>query len=201
MAAAGGRGGLIRWALMWAAAAWLWWRPSNELSVALMWGAGAYALWNWRRTLAAWRNPTGVCFGLGVLWAVASVGWSFDARGTASDLMKSAPLALAALAVPVIFDRPGRIWAALVGSAGLVTARLAVDMGRLVGELGWPLALTESRFFHPYLYTHPNVSSMMAGLCALVFVARGLAGAPGGWRKGLLGVGVALDLAYLVLMA
>ncbi len=201
MAAAGGRGGLIRWALMWAAAAWLWWRPSNELSVALMWGAGGYALWNWRRTLAAWRNPTGVCFGLGVLWAVASVGWSFDARGTASDLMKSAPLALAALAVPVIFDRPGRIWAALVGSAGLVTVRLAVDMGRLVGELGWPLALTESRFFHPYLYTHPNVSSMMAGLCALVFVARGLAGAPGGWRKGLLGLGVALDLAYLVLMA
>lgn len=198
---AGGISVLCRQALIWLAAAWFWFRPSNELSTALLWIAGIYALWNGRQTLAAWRNPVGIFFGLGVLWALLSTAWSFDPRGTAGNLFQAAPMVLAALAVPVIFNRPRRIWAALLASASLVTLRLASDLIRLFATLGWPTVLTEARYFHPYLYTHPNVSSMMAGLCALVFVARGLAGAPGAWRKGLLGAGIALDLAYLVTMA
>ena len=192
------RGGRV---LAGAAAAWLWFRPSNDLSAALLSLAGLYALWRWRSALAAWRNPTGVFFGLGALWAMLSATWSFDPAGTVRDLLHAAPVALAAMAVPVIFDRPGRIWSALVVSAALVTARLGFDLIRLVSVLGWPTVLTEARFHHPYLYTHPNVSSMMAGLCALVFFSRGMAGAPGAWRKGGLALGLALDAAYVVTMA
>ena len=67
--------------------------------------------------------------------------------------------------------------------------------------LGWSWALVAARYLHPYLYTHPNVSSMMAGLCALVFAAWWLTGAP---RRGghlLLALGLALDLVYLGVMA
>jgi O-antigen ligase len=159
-----------------------------------------YALANGRRTLAAWRNPAGILFGLGVAWAVASVAWSIDPAGSGRDLLKSAPMLLAALALPVIFDRPARIWSALTGSAVIVTLRLGLDLVRLLAVLGWPAVLSEARFTHPYLYTHPNVTSMMAGLCALVFMARLAAGAPGITRKTGLTAALAVDVAYLVVM-
>ncbi len=190
-----------RWGLSLAAATVLWSNPSSGLAEAILWCAGLYALRQGRKTLAAWKNPAGLLFGLGVLWALLSAAWSFDPAGSARDLVAAAPLVLAVLAVAVLFDRPARIWAALVASAGLVTAKLTIDVVHRLVVLGWPTVLTEARFFHPYLYTHPNVSSMMAGLCALVFAARFLAGAPGPGRKALLALGLALDLAYLVVMA
>ena len=189
-----------RQALAWSAAVVLWFDPSSGLSTAILWAAGGYALWNWRRAMAAWRHPAGVLFGIGVGWAVLSWGWSFHAEGTARDLIKSAPLVLAVGALPLVFDRPGRIWAALIGSAGVVTVRLGVDLFRVFFFLGWPSVLEAARFFHPYLYTHPNVSSMMAGLSALVLVARGLSGEGGRGGRAWLGAGVALDLAYLLVM-
>lgn len=190
-----------RQAWAWAAAVILWFDPSSGLATAILWGAGLYALWNWRKTMSAWCNPAGALFGLGVLWALASAAWSFDPAGTARDLVKSIPLVLVVWSLPGIFDRPGRIWTALVATAGVVTIRLGLDLFRVGYFLGWPSVLEAARFFHPYLYSHPNVTSMMAGLCVLVFVARGLAGAPGTWRKGLLVAGILLNLAYLVVMA
>lgn len=198
---AGGASAVGRRGLFLGVAAVFWFDPSSGLSTALLLGMGGYALWNFRKTLAAWKNPAGALFGLGVLWAVVSMAWSMDPAGSARDLAKSAPMALAAFALPSVFDRPVRVWTALVASAGLVTARMAVDMVRLVGELGWPAVLAEARFFHPYLYTHPNASSMMAGLCVLVFAVRWMAGAPGFWRKALWMAGIAVDLAYLLMMA
>ena len=186
-----------RTALALAAAFILWFDPSNGRATAILGCAGLYAVANGRKTLAAWKNPVGALFALGTLWALLSWTWSFDPPGTARDLIKAAPLALGVWAIPVIFDRPGRIWAALVAGAGAVTLRLAVDLLRLSYFLGWPSVLEAARFFHPYLYTHPNVSSMMAGLCALTFAARLLVGAPGAGRKLALAGGIALDLAYL----
>jgi O-antigen ligase len=198
---AGGVASLGRWALALVAAGVLWFDPSSGVAKAILWGTGLYALWNGRKTLAAWKNPVGAFFGLGVLWALASTAWSFYPKGTALDLFKSAPMVLAAMALPMIFDRPRRIWTALLVGAGMVTMRLAIDLARVWAELGWPEVLKDARFLHPYLYTHPNVSSMMAGLCVLVFVARGLAGAPGFGRKVLLVVGIVLNLIYMVVMA
>jgi len=199
--AAGGSAGVRCWALALAAGAMLWFRPSNTISDVILWLAGLFALWNWRRTLAVWKNPTGLLFGLGVVWAVCSTAWSFDPAGTRHDLGNAALLVVSTLAVSMLFDRPSRIWAAVVASAGLITIRLSWDLIRLFSELGWPTVLTEARFFHPYLYTHPNVSSMMAGLCVLVLVARWVAGARGGWQKAGLAAGILLNLVYLVVLA
>ena len=198
--APGGRAARRRWLVGLAAAAVLWFDPSSGVAKAVLWTAGLYALWNWRRTWAAWKNPAGVLLALGTAWAVVSVAWSIEPSGSARDLLKSAPMALAALAAPVVFDRPGRVWAALVASAGMITLRLTVDMVRLLAELGWPAVMAQARFCHPYLYTHPNVTSMMAGLCVFVFAARWLAGAPGMGCKLALASGLALDLAYLAMM-
>lgn len=179
----------------------LWWDPSGGLTSALLAGLGVYALLNVRKTAAAWRHPAGVLFGLGVLWAVLSLAWSFDTGGTGRDLSKSLPMVLGVFALPLILDRPGRIWFALTASAGAVTVRLALDLIRVFRALGWPEVLSEARYFQTYLYTHPNVSSMMAGLCVLILLARGLAGAPGLLRKLALAMGIGVNLAYLLVMA
>ena len=189
------------WALGLVAAAVLWFDPSSGIATAILLGGGLYGLCRARKTCAAWRNPAGILFVAGALWAVLSASWSFYPAGSLRDLAKTAPLALAVLAVPAVFDRPDRVWAALLASAATITATLAVDLARIFALLGWPWAFSAARFLHPYLYTHPNVSSMMAGLCALVFAARALVGAKGwGWRA-LLALGIAIDLFYLVVLA
>jgi O-antigen ligase len=60
--------------------------------------------------------------------------------------------------------------------------------------------LAGARYKHPYLFTHPNVSCMMAGLSALVLVALAAGGVRGGWRRTALAAGLAVDLAFLVVM-
>jgi len=199
-----GEGGLpvaVRRALALAAGGVLWFDPSSGVATAILYLAGLYGLWHFRSTWACWRNPAGLLMGVGVLWAVLSLLWSFDPPSTARDLIKTAPLLFGVWAVPVLFRGRTRIWTVLTVSAALVTARLGWEMARLAAELGWPTVLTEARYTQPYLYTHPNVTSMMAGLCLLVFVARALAGAPGVWRKAGLAAGFVLNAAYLIMMA
>ena len=78
------------------AAALLWFDPANGFATAILWWAGVYGIWNWRRTLAGWKNPVGLCFGLGLVWALLSTGWSFYPAGSVRDLVKSTPMVLAA---------------------------------------------------------------------------------------------------------
>lgn len=190
-----------RWALGLAAAAVLWFDPSSGIATAILLGAGLFGLFRARKTFAAWRNPVGALFVAGSLWAAFSALWSFYPVGSLRDLAKTTPLALAVLALPAVFDRPDRVWAAVLVSATAVTATLAVDLARIIALLGWSWTFPAARFLHPYLYTHPNVSSMMAGLCALAFAARALAGVKGwNWRL-LLALGIAIDLFYLVALA
>ncbi len=188
-------------ALILAALGVLWWSPSGGLTQAILAGTGLVGLWNYRKVWAAWKNPAGICFLLGGGWAALSLLWSFLPAGSARDLARWAPVALTVLALPVVLDRPGRIWLALTGSAVILTARLALDLARLYSALGHTYLFSYSRFQLPYLYTHPNVSSMMAGLCVLILAVRLLAGTPRAIWKALLILGLAINLAYLLVMA
>lgn len=185
---------------VWAALGAVWINPSSGLTSLILIVVGLHGLWHFRATLAAWKNPAGVLLACGVAWAVLSVGWSVTAEGSGRDLLKSTPMALAALAIPSLANRPGRIWLGLLASAGWVTLRLAMDVVRLVAALGWPDVLADARFHQTYLYTHPNVSSMMAGLCVLILTLRAVAGVPGAGRRILLAIGILLNLAYMVVM-
>jgi hypothetical protein len=173
-----------RWALGLAAAAVLWFDPSSGIATAILLGGGLFGLFRARKTFAAWRNPAGALIAAGALWAALSALWSFYPTAACAIWPNRSPLALAgAWQLPAIFDRPDRVWAAVLASATAVTATLAVDLARIIALLGWSWTFPAARFLHPYLYTHPNVASMMAGLCALAFAARALAGVKGGgWR-------------------
>ena len=196
------RRAVLRWAAGLAAGWFVLCQPSSGVAEALAWGAGVYGAIRWRRSLAAWRNPVGACFGLGVLWALLSAAWSPVPAGAFRDVVKSASLVFGVWGLPAVFAGPRRVRTAVVAGAGLVAVRLAAELVRLVRALGFGAALVRgARFQHPYLYNHPNVSCMMAALGALVFVACASGGVRGGWRRAGVAAGLAVDLAYLVVMA
>ncbi len=201
LAAAWSRRAGLRWAAGLAAGWFVLCKPSSGVTEALGYGAGLWALWNWRKALAAWRNPVGACFALGLLWAVASAAWSPVPSGAARDLTKTASLVFGVWALPAVFAGKGRVRTALAAGAGLLSVRLAADLVRLAMARGVGRELLYwARYEHPYLFNHPNVSSMMAALSALAWVALAAGGVRGGWRRAGLAAGLAVDLAYLVVM-
>ena len=192
----------LRWAVGLAAGWFVLCKPSSGVTEAIGYLAGIWALWNWRKALAAWRNPVGACFGLGVLWAVASAAWSPVPSGAVRDLTKTASLVFGVWGLPAVFAGRARTRTVLAAGAGLLSVRLAADLLRLVMARGVGRELLYwARYEHPYLFNHPNVSSMMAALAALAWVALAVGGVRGGWRRAGLAAGLAVDLAYLVVMA
>lgn len=197
-----GADGEWKWPLWMAAAAlaWaVWWDPSSGIADAALAGAGVLALARWGRLKGLWCTPAGAGFALLGLVALLSPLWGLDPQGSWRDLSKGIPLALGVAGWPVWLRRPRTLRRAMWLSAGMVTLRLVVDAARLVGELGLRGAFSEGRYLHPYLWTHPNVSSLLAGLAALVWIA-GLR--KGGWKGwGLAGAlaGLAVDLFYLAM--
>lgn len=193
----------LRWSVIvaWAAGAAVWFDPSSGLTTAILSLVGMAGLVRARATMAAWRQASGYLFGAGVLWAILSCLWSFYPEGSSRDLVKALPLALAVGSIPLFVNRAERVWTALWGSAALVTVRLVVEFFRLVHTLGWADLFEQARFTQTYLYTHPNVSSMMAGLCLMIFAARLLAGVPELKVRLALLAGIMLNVVYLVVMA
>ena len=83
--------------------------------------------------------------------------------------------------------------------------RLAAGAGRGTGLIGLagratPALLEQARYTQPYLYTHPNVSSMMAGLCVFVFGGRLVAGVADRRQAAALVAGATICLGYLWMM-
>lgn len=196
---------------------WLWgaalaagsvylWKPSSGVAEAAAWAVGVYGVLQGRRLLAHWRNPAGVCFALGVCWAVLSAFWAPNAGGATRDLVKSAALVASVAGLPVLLEGRRRMGGALVAGAGMVSVRLVADLVRLVGALGWGEVWARARYWHPYLYNHPNVSCMMAGVSALILTVAAVRCAMGvrGWRlaaaEGALGAGLCVDVLYLLVM-
>lgn len=172
---------------------------SSGVADAIGYLVGLWALWHWRETFRFWKNPVGLFFGLGLLWAVASTGWAVIPSGAWRDLTKSISLVLGVLGLPLVLGGRGR--AVLASAAGMLSARLAADLVRLVMAHGVGRELMFwARHDHPYLFNHPNVSCMMAALSGLAWVALATGGVRGGWRRAGLAAGLAVDLAYLVVM-
>jgi O-antigen ligase len=181
--------------------AMLWVHPSSATSTVLFVFLGVYGLTRARKDLAVWMDPTGFLFLAGILITVVSAAWSFDPSGTIRDLTKSAPLALGVLGLPAFVKDRNRVWQILLVSAAWVSAVLAWDLGRVVMALEGSDLLGQARNLRPYLYTHPNVSSMMAGMTTLVLGAA-IVSLKCNWKQRVaLLLAIAINLAYLTIMA
>ena len=167
------------------------------------------------RLWRAWGNPAGLAFGFLAAWAVASAGWSLESGDVWRDCAKALPLALGTMGLGAWLSGNGGLVArrAVWVSASVVTVRLAVEGAELVRICGWSGVWSGARYVdvagHSYLYTHPNVSSMLAGMAALVFLAywpalwKGRKGKGQGWRRVALwaaSAGIAADVWYVVMM-
>jgi len=209
-AGGGGRAGLWRerfagplgpWVLAVAASAAFWSHPSSGLATVVCVGVGLHGLWRRPRLQRAWANPVGASFLALALVVVASLAWSVYPKGTFRDIAKLLPLMLGVLGLPAVATSRRRIWIGLLLAAGFVTSMLVLETFRLVGALGLgPALLEQARYTQPYLYTHPNVSSMMAGLCVFVFGGRLVAGVADRRQAAALVAGAAICLGYLWMM-
>ena len=194
---------ILAWLAATAAIAALCFHPAGAFSDAVYVLVGLHGLWRWRRLRDAWAHPFGLFALLGVLWMAASAAWSFWPAGTVRDLSKEIPLFLGVLGLPALLVPARRAWAGLSLAAGCITLRLALDLVRLVSVLGCGAGLfREARFAEPYLYNHPNISCMFAGLSLFVFLALLLR--PGAWRRGRFVpplLGAAVCVLYLLVLA
>lgn len=186
------------WALAAAAAVAVWWAPSSGICDALLAGSGVAALaFRRERLAAAWGRPAGWFFGALALWTLLGAAWSVHPAGTLRDAAKCIPLWLGAAGLPAWLGGARELRRALWLGAGAVTARLALDLACLAASRGVPGVLAEARFAPDFLWTHPNVCSMMACLAAMVWLGL-LPRARGGWgRWGSLAAAGACG-AYLV---
>ncbi|MBR6021974.1 MAG: O-antigen ligase family protein, partial [Kiritimatiellae bacterium] len=115
-------------------------------------------------------------------WLAASAAWSFWPAGTLRDLSKTLPLAAGVVGIAAWVATGRELRRALWMWASAVTLRLVADGIRLWAERGWGTVFREGRYAADFLWTHPNVASVLGCLAAMVWV--GLlprAGTP--WRR------------------
>lgn len=212
-----GAWGWGRWALFLLVTIGLWWKPSSGLTDGLLVALGLTALVRPGRLWRAWGNPAGVAFLLLAAWAVGSTTWSLDASDVVRDSLKQLPLMLGVLGLGAWLCGHGGLVVrrAILASAAVITVRLGVEAMQLVGICGWRHLLELARYIdtsifpdcgHTYLYTHPNVSSMLAGIAMLAFCAylpsfwRARATARGRTAIVLSGLAILVNLGFIVMM-
>lgn len=186
--------------LIWLAVAFvIWYYSSKGIHDVLVWGAFAAALPRARRAWPLWANAAGIAFVALLVFTLATLPLSVSWQDSARDILRLARLPAGAFAISVWFQSAGRLMAALVFSAWAITLVLAADLIRLGWALGGDL-LREAHAYQPFMLNHSNVSSMLAGLCFLVFAT--LRPVHHGKRMRVAAVaGMLICLAYLFVLA
>jgi len=178
----------------------VWKFSSNALSDVLVFGAFIYALFHAGRGWPAWKQPAGVAFVILLVHHLASLPFSVSPEMSVRDTGRLFEVLAGAFAIPVVFNSDKKISRALFYSAAGIAFISGYDLIRLTYYLG-PDILAKAHSFRPFAFNHPNVGSMMAGLSFFVLIYYL-------WqcRKSLLPAltclaGIAICLAYLVIMA
>jgi O-antigen ligase len=176
----------------------VWGLAANAVQDALLWGAFLFTLWKRRLRSAAWAGPAGVALMLAAFWTVLHVPFSVAPAKSARDFIRLLDVFAVAAAIPALFDRRMKLQTALLASAAALTLILAADLARLYRCLG-PAIVTAAHNFKPFLFAHPNNTSMLAGAAALILGWQALV-----WRERrqpwfavACALGVAIDLAHI----
>lgn len=178
----------------------VWIFSSKGVQDALIYAAFLFALFKASRGASAWRQPAGVAFIVVMAYTVATLPFSDAALISMREFGRFLKIAAGAFAIPVIFDTREKVKSALLYSAVAITAALTYDLARLRHHLGGEL-LARAHSFEPFILNHSNVSSMMAGASFFIFFYFFWS-----WRRrrpfaAACLVGMAVCLAYLVVMA
>lgn len=177
----------------------LFWKPSSGLASALLVLCG---IANARLPSAfrPWGNLAGLALLAGCAVLVFSSVAGFFPAGSFRDAAKLLPLAVFLSTLPAWLARDGNLFRAAKGTAAVLTARLALELARLAAANGtWGTLLKEARMTQPYLFTHPNVSSMAALMAFWVWAAAFLrAERPAGRWLSAVGAAICLLFAYVM---
>jgi O-antigen ligase len=189
----------IRRVLFFLALAGLFWKPSSALAnvVCILCGiANACRPGAFR----PWRSPAGILLLAGCLLLAAASAFGIFPAGSLRDFVKLLPLLFFLSSLPGWLARGDNLFRAMQGTAAVLTARLTAELVRLFFVCGSiPALLKDARLVHPYLFTHPNVSSTTALLLILAWGVVALrAKRPS--RRWLAAGGAALCLVFAYVM-
>jgi O-antigen ligase len=168
----------------------VWVFPSQGIHDLLVYGAFLLALCYAPRAATAWRQPAGLAFIAVLVFLLLSLPFSSMPGSSVRELVKNLDIVAGAFAISVFLNTPDRIRMALGCSALAIVLTLGYDIIRIGWNLpeAWAKAATFGQFlaglpqahplanwvkaheFKPFIMNHSNVSSMMAGLSALVFI-------------------------------
>lgn len=189
----------IRRVLFFLALAGLFWKPSSGLAdgVCILCGIANARL---PGAFRPWRSPAGFLLVSGCLVLAAASVFGIFPAGSLRDFVKLLPLLFFLSSLPGWLARGNNLFLAMQGTAAILTARLTVELVRLFFVCGSiPNLLKDTRLVHPYLFTHPNVSSTTALLLILVWSVTALC-AKRASRRWLAAGGAALCLAFAYVM-
>lgn len=159
-----------------------------------------YALTWERQRIGIWFNGLGVPFVILLAFTVITLPLSTSPMLSARDFVKALPMLALAFAIPLVLHNRSRIETVLLYSAVGLTTIVGYDLVRLIVKLG-PDAVAKAHSFEPFILNHSNVSSMAAGAAFFVLAYFAWQWRTDRARLGLCLLGIAVNLAYKVVIA
>ena len=191
---------LVRAPLFALLAALFWKFQSKAICEVAIFAVFIYALAAERKRIHVWVNSLGVPFIILLVFTVITVPLSTSPMLSARDLVKALPTLALAFAIPLVFHNRSRLEAVLFYSAVGLTAVLGYDLVRLLVKLGSGV-IAKAHSFEPFILNHSNVASMAAGAAFFVLAYFAWQWRTDRLRLGLCLLGMAVDLAYQVVIA
>lgn len=178
----------------------IWGFSSKALQDIVVFGACLFALTKLSSSAKIWKQPAGIAFIVVLIHFVISLPFSGQARLSLRDFSGFLEIIAGVLAIAVLFNTSARIKAALFYSAVAIAGILGCDIIRLAFALG-PELMVKGHVFEPFVLNHANVASLMAGAAIFVFLYFGWIWRASFRRAAGCGLGLAICLAHMLIMA
>lgn len=147
----------------------VWRHRSWLLQDVILWTGVACAAARFPRGWSAWRCVPGVAGLLCLAWVVLQTPFGAHPALAARDMVKSADTAFFALAMPALIACLTTFRNAVACSACAFTAVIGYDLVRLAVQLG-PDLMAKAHAHEPFVWTHSNISAMVAGMAAVALL-------------------------------
>lgn len=146
----------------------VWLYPLKGVQDAILIIAFLCALPRLRRGWPAWRNAAGLAFIVLFVYSLLALPLGTHRELSARDAVKVMDLFFVAFALPSLFNTRRQLESALLYSASAITILLSSHLVHMAIKLKGRL-LQDAHCYEPFIMSHCNVESMLAGASFLVF--------------------------------
>jgi len=166
----------------------------------MIFGVFVYSIFHARQGIRVWFNRAGIAFVILLTFIIVTLPLSTSLTLSARDFVKMLPELALVFLIPIVFCTRSKLETVLFYSAVGLTFILGYDLIRLVHVLG-PDAIAKAHAFEPFILNHSNVASMAAGAAFFVLAYFAWKWRNDQMRLGICLLGMAVDIAYKIVIA